>query len=344
MCGRSTYLRRLVRPTSSSAPARVGAPKARAQRESSVLDTQGAHDLGAIGGRQDDGDRFAAQLGAGGRQARDSGGGELGQGRLPLGEVIGEKSGFPFVVLDHAAADEVAQEAAAAPPRSRSATATSEMRGKAWNPGLPKRVCRFSRTTSCKVPCSGRRRSYPGGRPLGQIESGALASGVAGLVDTYQASRQTGLGSCRPSGSWTGHAPQNPGARRLRPQRPALLGQALARDGLQAGAQGLHADALAGLAGKARGHKLPERRVPVVLAQPAKLGRAAVGAKVQPEDGRQRPLFLLAIRPAGDDHGADTFDAVDAGGRLYSGSRTSRVPEGSRSLSTGTKQPVGSIG
>jgi hypothetical protein len=80
------------------------------QRESSVLDAQRAHDLGAIGGRQDDGERFAAQLGTRGRQARDSGGGELGQGRLPLGEVIGEEAGFPFVVLDDAAADEVAQE------------------------------------------------------------------------------------------------------------------------------------------------------------------------------------------------------------------------------------------
>jgi hypothetical protein len=33
-----------------------------------------------------------------------------GQGRLPLGEVIGEEAGFPFVVLDDAAADKVAQE------------------------------------------------------------------------------------------------------------------------------------------------------------------------------------------------------------------------------------------
>ncbi len=83
------------------------------QRESSVLDAQRTHDLRANRGRQDDGEGFAAQLGASRRQARDSGGGELGQGRLPLGEVVGEEAGFPFVVLNHAAAYEVAQEAGA---------------------------------------------------------------------------------------------------------------------------------------------------------------------------------------------------------------------------------------
>ena len=53
------------------------------------------------------------------RQARDGGGGELGQGRLALGEVVGEKSGLTLaVVLNHLAADQVAQEAALRSPFS----------------------------------------------------------------------------------------------------------------------------------------------------------------------------------------------------------------------------------
>ncbi len=110
------------------------------ERESAVLDAQGPHGLGPIGSGQGDGEGLAAQLGAGGREARDGGGGELGQGWLALGEVVGEKSGLPLAVvvdgnpgrvpmpsrgatlparpagsarvLDDVAADEVAQEPA----------------------------------------------------------------------------------------------------------------------------------------------------------------------------------------------------------------------------------------
>ena len=44
------------------------------------------------------------------RQARDSGGGELGEGRLSFGEVVGEEAGLPLVVLDDVVAHQVAQE------------------------------------------------------------------------------------------------------------------------------------------------------------------------------------------------------------------------------------------
>jgi hypothetical protein len=42
--------------------------------------------------------------------ASDGGGGELGQGRLSLGEVVGEEAGLSLVVLDDVVADQVAQE------------------------------------------------------------------------------------------------------------------------------------------------------------------------------------------------------------------------------------------
>jgi len=64
------------------------------ERESSILDAQRAHDLGAGCGGQDDGERFATQFGTSKRQPRDGGGRELGERRLSLGEVVGEKSGL----------------------------------------------------------------------------------------------------------------------------------------------------------------------------------------------------------------------------------------------------------
>ena len=44
------------------------------------------------------------------RKASDGGGGELSEGRLSFGEVIGEKSGLSLVLLDDVVADQVAQE------------------------------------------------------------------------------------------------------------------------------------------------------------------------------------------------------------------------------------------
>jgi hypothetical protein len=79
------------------------------ERESTVLEAQGTHDLGSSGSGQGDGEGFAAQPGAGGREARDSGGGELRERWFSLGEVVGEESGLPLaVVLDYMATDEVA--------------------------------------------------------------------------------------------------------------------------------------------------------------------------------------------------------------------------------------------
>ena len=81
------------------------------QRESTVLDAQGTHDLGAMGNGQGDGEGFAAQLGTGRREASHSGGGELRERWFSLLQVVGEESGLPLaVVLDHMATDEVAQE------------------------------------------------------------------------------------------------------------------------------------------------------------------------------------------------------------------------------------------
>jgi hypothetical protein len=90
-------------------------------------------------------------------------------------------------------ADEVGQQRERAPAKPCSAAEN--------------RVCRFSRTTLCKVPCSERRRSYPGGLPPGQMTSGDWASGSAGLVDTHHGSRPTSPDGCSVSDSRTGQAP-----------------------------------------------------------------------------------------------------------------------------------------
>jgi hypothetical protein len=81
------------------------------ERKTSVLDAQRAHDLGAGCGGQDDGEWLSAQLGSGGREARDGGSRQLGERRFPLAEVVGEKSGLALAVaLDHAAANQVSQQ------------------------------------------------------------------------------------------------------------------------------------------------------------------------------------------------------------------------------------------